>query len=74
VIVPLARILAIRDHRPEDVAHLDAEYNSLMASFIDHVSVYDHSATRPLIAVPAATGARPPAGAPIQPGAPRIMG
>ena len=74
VIVPLARILAIRDHRPEDVQALDAEYNSLMASFIDHVSVYDHAATRPLIAVPAATGPRPPAGGGVQPGAPRIFG
>jgi hypothetical protein len=74
IIVPLARILAIRDHRPEDVAALDAEYNSLMASFIDHVSVYDHAATRPLIAVPAATGPRPPAGGGVQPGAPRIFG
>jgi hypothetical protein len=74
IIVPLARILAIRDHRPEEVQLLDQEYNSLMATFIDHVSVYDHSATRPLIAVPAATGPRPPAGGGVQPGAPRIFG
>jgi len=74
VTVPLARILAVRDHRPEDVGALDAEYNSLMASFIDHVSVYDHSATRPLIAVPAATGPRPPAGGGVQPGGARFMG
>lgn len=74
VIVPLARLLSLRDNRPEDVRVLDAEYNSLMATFIDHCSVYDHGATRPLIAVPAATAARPPAGAPIQQGAPRVMG
>lgn len=74
VIVPLARLLALRDNRPEDVQVLDGEYNSLMATFIDHCSVYDHSATRPLIAVPAATGTRPPAGAGVQPGAPRVIG
>lgn len=74
VIVPLARVLALRDHRSEDVGVLDMEYNSLMATFIDHVSVYDHGATRPLIAVPAATGQKPPAGAPVQPGAPRLFG
>jgi hypothetical protein len=74
VIVPLARLLALRDNRAEDVAILDAEYNSLMATFIDHCSVYDHSAVRPLIAVPAATAPRPPAGGGIQPGAPRILG
>jgi len=73
IIVPLARILAIRDHRPEEVPVLDQEYNSLMATFIDHVSVYDHSATRPLIAVPAATGPRPPAGGGVQPGGPRVL-
>lgn len=74
VIVPLGRLLALRDHRQEDVTVLDAEYNSLMATFIDHCSVYDHSATRPLIAVPAATAPRPPAGGGVQPGAPRILG
>jgi len=73
VILPLARVLALRDHRPEDIQMLDMEYNSLMATFIDHVSVYDHGATRPLIAVPAATGQKPPAGAPVQPGQPRIF-
>lgn len=74
VVVPLARLLALRDNRPGDVAVLDAEYNSLVATFIDHVSVYDHGATRPLIAVAAATGTRPPAGGGVQPGAPRVMG
>ena len=74
VIIPLARLLALRDNRASDVAVLDAEYNSLVATFIDHVSVYDHGATRPLIAVPAATGTRPPAGGGVQPGAPRIFG
>lgn len=73
IIVPLARVLALRDHRSEDVGVLDQEYNSLMATFIDHVSVFDHGATRPLIAVPAATGQKPPAGAPVQPGAPRLF-
>jgi len=74
VVVPLARLLALRDNRPGDVQVLDAEYNSLVATFIDHVSVYDHGATRPLIAVAAATGTRPPAGGGVQPGAPRVMG
>lgn len=73
VVVPLARLLALRDARPNDVAVLDAEYNSLVATFIDHVSVYDHGATRPLIAVPAATGTRPPAGAPVEAGGPRAF-
>jgi len=73
IVLPLARVLALRDHRPEEVQLLDQEYNSLMMTFIDHVSVYDHGATRPLIAVPAATGQRPPAGAPVQPGSPRIF-
>lgn len=73
VVVPLARLLAIRDARPQDVAVLDAEYNSLVATFIDHVSVYDHGATRPLIAIPAATATRPPAGAPVEMGGPRAF-
>ena len=74
IVVPLARLLALRDNRAADVQILDAEYNSLVATFIDHVSVYDHGATRPLIAVPAATGTRPPAGGGVQPGAPRVFG
>lgn len=71
VIVPLARLLALRDARVQEVQALDEEYNSLVAMFIDHVSVYDHGATRPLIAIPAATATRPPAGAPVEMGGPR---
>lgn len=73
VVVPLSRLLALRDNRPQEVQVLDAEYNSLVATFIDHVAVYDHGATRPLIAVPAATGTRPPAGAPVEVGGPRAF-
>lgn len=53
LVVPLARILALRDKREEEVQLFDQEYASLMQQFSEQCLVYEHGATRPLNAVPA---------------------
>jgi len=60
LVLPLARILAIRDGRPDEAKLLEEEYQMLFALFLEQVATYDHGAVRPLQAVPAAS--RPPSG------------
>lgn len=59
VILPLARLLAIRDKREEEAQVIDAEYNALLTDFQKAVVVFDHGVLRPLDAVPAALPRRP---------------
>jgi len=60
LVLPLARILAIRDGRPDEAKLLQEEYQMLFELFLEQVATYDHGAVRPLQAVPAAS--RPPSG------------
>jgi len=51
--IKLAKVLALRDQRREDVALLEEEYQMWYATFQTHMLVLDHGAQRPLPAIPA---------------------
>jgi hypothetical protein len=51
--IQLAKAMALRDQRREDIELLDAEYQRWFAAFQEHTLVLDHAAARPLQAVPA---------------------
>lgn len=53
VVLPLARVLAIRDRRADEAQVINEEFNFVFQSFIQEVGSFDHGATRPLIAIPA---------------------
>lgn len=53
VILPLARVFAIRDRRADEAVVINQEFNFVYESFISHAGVFDHGANRPLVAVPA---------------------
>ena len=55
VSLPLAKILAVRDQRPEEATVLDAEYQLHFATFILALSVYDEGTIRSLEAIPASS-------------------
>ena len=52
--LPLARILAIRDQRPDEVTSIDEEYKVAMATFMQAVSVFDEGTMRSLQQISAA--------------------
>lgn len=53
LVLELAKYLAIRDQRLEEVQPLDAEYQELFQRFTQEVAAYRHGVQRPLAAVPA---------------------
>jgi hypothetical protein len=50
--LPLAKALALRDGRREDIELLQAEYNSWFGAFREHILTLEHGASRPLQSVP----------------------
>lgn len=54
VILPLARVFAIRDRRADEAQVINQEFNFVYESFIAHAGTYDHGANRPLVAISAA--------------------
>jgi len=61
LIVPLARILSLRDKREEEAQFFDQEYQLLIGQFQEEMLVYEYGATRALGAVPAIPFAPPSA-------------
>ncbi len=55
VYLPLAKNLALRDQRPDELPAIDEEYKVVLAMFGQHVGVYDGGVTRPLQSVPVPT-------------------
>jgi hypothetical protein len=55
VVLPLAKLLAVRDQRPDEVPALDAEYQMHYATFLQAVSVFDEATIRELDATPASS-------------------
>jgi hypothetical protein len=53
VILPVAKLMCLRDRRPEDAQALDAELKETYALFEQSVLLYDHGSKRPLPSVPA---------------------
>lgn len=53
LVLPVARMLAIRDKREEEVQFIEAEYKDALANFQEAVLAYAHGARRPLPAVSA---------------------
>lgn len=51
VILPLARVLAIRDRRLDEVSGIDAEFTMELQIFDEAAQIYDHAAVRPIKAV-----------------------
>lgn len=54
--LPLAKILALRDRRLDEIAGIDAEYDYWRGLYIEHIRAFDHGARKPQIA----TAANPP--------------
>lgn len=52
LILPLAKMLALRDKREEEIQFLDAEYKEAVAVFSSAVQSYGHGVRRPLPSVP----------------------
>ena len=53
VVLPLAKMLAIRDQRPEEVPLIDAEYKDLVSVYSEAVLSFSHGMRRPLAQVSA---------------------
>ena len=53
VVLQLARLLAVRDQRPDEVPAIDAEYIMHLGTFLQAVGVYDEATIRELDGVPA---------------------
>lgn len=51
--LPLARVLALRDRRMDEMASIDDEYKLFLSLFDEAVTVFDHGVRRPLVSVPA---------------------
>ena len=62
LVLPLTRMLAIRDRRMDEVQLIDAEYASYMGAFQEAVRAYAHGSKRPISAISAipTSGATPP--------------
>lgn len=52
VVLPIAKLMCLRDRRPDDAQLLDAELQALYALFEQAVLIYDHGAARPLPSIP----------------------
>lgn len=48
VVLPVASIFALRDQRPDEAALLEQQFQLELATFIEHVSVYDEVTLRDL--------------------------
>jgi len=55
LVLPLARILAIRDQRPDEVEAIQLEYSEHLATFMQALSVYDEAAIRELDSIQASS-------------------
>ncbi|KKM89516.1 hypothetical protein LCGC14_1247970 [marine sediment metagenome] len=55
IVLPLARNLALRDQRPEEVPSIDEEYKIVFSMFQQAVGMFEGGAVRPLASVPVAT-------------------
>lgn len=55
VVLPLARVMALRDQRPDDAQALNEEFLQHYRTFIQQVSVFDEAAMRELEGIPAAS-------------------
>lgn len=53
IVLPLAKMFCVRDHRPEEGAAFAAEYKDLTQTFAEAVLSYGHGVRRPLPSVPA---------------------
>ena len=53
LVLPLAKLYAIRDQRLEEVPLLDAELTSAQKTFVESILSYSHGVRRPLQQVPA---------------------
>ena len=53
LILPLAKVLAIRDGRIQEAPAYDAEMSGWATLFDEAMMVYDHGVRRPMVAVPA---------------------
>ena len=62
VVLPLARVLAMRDRRLDELAGIDAEFGLEVQLFDEAIQVYDHAAVRPIKAVAPPTTASTSAG------------
>jgi hypothetical protein len=51
--LPLAKILALRDRRMDEIAGIDAEYKMAMELFQGAVTAFDSGARRPVVAISA---------------------
>lgn len=52
VVLPIARLMCLRDRRPDDAQIIDAEFKEVVAMFEQAVMIYDHGAARPLPSIP----------------------
>lgn len=52
VVLPIAKLMALRDRRPDDAAAIDAEFKDLLNLFDQEVLVFDQGVSRPLESVP----------------------
>jgi hypothetical protein len=55
VVLPLAKLFAVRDQRPDEVQALELEYQMHYATFLQAVSVYDEGMIREITATPASS-------------------
>jgi hypothetical protein len=53
--LPLARVFAIRDQRPDEVPAIDAEFQLALSTFLGAVSVFDEGTVRSLEQISAAS-------------------
>lgn len=57
VVLPLARVMAVRDQRADEVGPIDQEFQLDFANFIQQVSVFDEGSVRGLDQIIASAGA-----------------
>ena len=55
IVLPLAKNLALRDQRGDEIASIDEEYKLILAMFSQAVGVYAGGVQRPINSVPVAT-------------------
>jgi hypothetical protein len=56
LIVPLARLMALRDQRVDELPGLDEEWKLAIITFLNHMGVFDEVTIREFLAIPAAAG------------------
>ncbi len=55
IVLPLAKLFALRDQRAGEVASIAEEYKMVLSMFSQHVGVFDGGAIRPIHSVPVPT-------------------